>query len=655
VARSDPELTPHGADGDSITTAVLSALNHENRQVRSRVIEEASRAADPDLLVRAVADHHDAIRRNAAMDALVRAGRRSVPALVRALDHDDGEVVMFAAGLLGRTRDREAIPHLLRLLDYEDVNIVQAAVESLGYLRACAAVDHLIGLLERDPWVRLGAIHALGEIGHERAVDALASALADADAWDIAVTALGKVRSPRAVEHLAEALWTSALTPELPVVVRALADALRRLPAPEPLRQVPSFARLAGGEARVLHERLAGLLDEIGEHDGPDRLELADAAVLLVRMLRLTPLYPAVVRCGRSAALRPAVQFCALGVGSEIAAALGLVLDDADEELRAFACRCAGALRLADLGGPLVERLRDGEPAVRAAAVQALARIGAPTAVGALAERLLDGSPIVRSAAQAGLGMLDPAAASAALLSLPHRDPSIVMAMLRLSRANPSAGQLPFLLDCLQHGEVEIRRLAVEALGEHPELAVVELLEPALDDVADEVRRAAIEVFGRRRTVRVRDLLLARLPRETVWLSLLLETLVGIEGANIAAILLDRYHQASGPARLPLLEALAELREPAAEPLAAEMLAHADAEIRRAAVRTMARFGSELAARYILAAATDPAWQVRATVAEVLGDLDHPGAAGELERLSLDEHAFVATTARHCLEVEHGA
>lgn len=652
MTRSSPAAT---ADGDSIAAAILNALNHSDRQLRAEVIEEASRAADPDVLVRAVGDHADAIRRNAAMEALVRGGRRSVPALVRALDDRDPEVVMFAAGLLGRTRDREAIPHLLRLLSYEDVNIVQAAVESLGYLRATAAVAPLVDLLERDPWVRLGAIHALGEIGDARAVDPLGSALSDLDAWDFAVAALGKLRSVRAIEHLAGALWNSVDRPEFEIALRALADALHRQPSPEPLRSLEAWSRLASSDARRLHDRLGALLDGIVGDGTGEQGELAVAAAVMVRMLRLRSAYPALIRCGRSNALRFSVQFCTLALGPEVEGALAGGLADPDPEVRVFACRCAGALRLRSLTPSLIERLADPHDGVRHGAVHALARVGTVEAVAPIADCLLDESPEVRSAAQVALGVVDPSAASEALLTFPRREPAVVAAMLRVMRSSPHPDQLPFVLDCLRSDDADVRKLAVDALAEQPEIDVTELLEPVLHDEALEVRAAAIRALGRRRTARARELLVGRLVDDAPSVPLIVEMLVAMEGAGIGARLLQQCQAATGTARLSLLQALSELREPAAAPLATELLADADPEVRRAAVRAIARFRTDVAERYVLAAATDPAWQVRATVAEVLGDLAHAGARDELERLCLDEHPFVATTARHRLEALHDA
>jgi HEAT repeat protein len=635
-------------DGDSIASAVLNALDAlaaPDRWARERSIEEAAQTADPDRLVEAVADQHDAVRRNAAMDALVKGGKRSVPSLVRALDDPDPELVMFAASLLGRTRDRAAIPHLVRLLGYQDTNIVAAAIESLGFLRANVAVEPLVRLLDGDPWLRFGAIHALGEIGDARAVDPLAAALGDQLCWELAVTALGKIRSPHAIEHLAGAVWSTAATPELPIAVRGLGAALRRQPAPDPLAKLPSWTRLASREAAPLHEQLGRFLDA-----GVADREVAEAAAMVVRMLRIEALYPPLVRAGRSSELRAAAQIATLALGPGAAAAIAAGLRDADAGVREFACRCAGALRADELAPAVVERIEDPSEQVREAAVRALAQLRSRTATGPLAARLLDPSPAVRAAAQDALGACDPAAASEALLAFPDRNPSVAIAMLRVMRRAPHADQLPFLLDCLHHDDAEIRALAIEALAEQQELELIDLLEPMLDDPDDDVRAAALRAIGRRRTARVKEILFDRLCKDEVCAPIVLELLVAIEGAAIGSRLLELYPSVAPPARLLVLDALASLKEPAAEPLIIALIADPDPDVRRRAVRAAARFDDPVALRHVIAAGTDPAWEVRATVAEILAEVDHPDAIEELERLALDDHSFVATTARHRLE-----
>jgi HEAT repeat protein len=649
VTHSDPRARQ--ADGDDIASAILNALNQPDRHQRVKVIGAASRAADPDDLVRAVGDHVDHIRRNAAMDALAKGGARSVPALVRALEDPDPEVVMFAAGVLGKTRTREAVPHLVRLLGYEDVNIVQTAAESLGHLRAAIAVEPLVALLADDPWVRYAAIHALGEIGDPRAADPLAEMLADPDAWDSAVAALGKVRSLRAIEHLAAALLSSSDDGAFESPLRALGDALRRHPTPDPLRGLAAWKRLAGADQ--LRPRLANVLERPTR--GPDDVDAAEAAATLIRLLELQPLYGALVAAAREPQLRSSLEFQVLGIGAPVEPALSLGLADASPSVRAFACECAGALRLDALTPRLIDRLADDADDVRARAIQAVAQLRASSAVAALTERLLDPAPAVRAAAQQAITSFDPEDISDALLSVPRREPEVVIAMLRVMRAGPHPNHLPFLVDCLASPEVSIRALAIEALAEQPDVDVIELLEPTFADPSPEIRRAAIAVVGRRRTARASALVLRHLTRPGAEVALLVDALVAIDGAAAAPRLLDAYRAHPDARFLPVLHALARLGEPAAQPCIVALLGHADVEVRRAAVEDLARFDGPVARRHLLAAASDPAWQVRAEVAEALGaHLGDPDVRAEVERLCLDEHPVVATTSRHHLEIVDG-
>ena len=152
------------SQGQSLNEAVLLALNDLDRSQREQAIERAAETVDPEQLVGLIATE-DVLRRNAALEALTRGGRRSVPALVRALDDPDPEVVMFAASTLGKTLDPSAIPPLAKVLRHSDVNVCQAAIESLGALRAVSTLSTLGELLGRDGWLRFSVVHTLGEIG----------------------------------------------------------------------------------------------------------------------------------------------------------------------------------------------------------------------------------------------------------------------------------------------------------------------------------------------------------------------------------------------------------------------------------------------------------------------------------------------------------
>ena len=111
--------SPHpGQSGDSLTSALLAALDANERPAREQAIKQAAADADPDDLISMMGDGDHSLRRNAAMEALTRGGSRSIPALLRALRSDDPELIMFAANVLGRTRDPAAVPHLVALLEH---------------------------------------------------------------------------------------------------------------------------------------------------------------------------------------------------------------------------------------------------------------------------------------------------------------------------------------------------------------------------------------------------------------------------------------------------------------------------------------------------------------------------------------------------------
>lgn len=649
MARSP--TTPPAFRGDDIATALLNALGDSDRDARTRSIERAADEVDPDELVGAIADPVNAVRRNAAMDALARGGRRSVPSLVRVLDSSDDELVMFSANTLARSRDRSVIPHLMRLLDHRDPNVVQTAIDGLGFLRARAAVTPLVDLLQREPWVRVGAAQALGEIGDVRAVEPLARLLYDEDTWMIAAEALGKLRSLRAIAYLSDALFRASDL-DFDVPLRALARALCRSTDPTLLTEVDPWVRLKRREARSIHTRLATALAQLGASS--DAIEIAEAAAILIHALGIDALYPALLRSARQPAMTASAQLWTLANGAEAASAIVECLVDPAPEVRALACRCAGALHLRSVTSRLVAALGDREAAVRAAAAAALAQVSAHHAATAIAELLLDPDEEVSAAAGRALHGLDPAAASAALLALPRDNPKVIGAMLRTMGARPHANQLSFILDALDHADAAVRRLAVEALTAQRSIEPIDALLARLRDADPEVRRAAIRALAVSRSGRARDALLTQLAHDVECCADLVEGLLTAEGESIVAHLVDLFRPESGARRAGLVETLGARGGAAVEPMVLDLVTSREVAERRVAVRALGLAPSPAMRRILLDSATDSAWEVRLDVAEQLGRSADEGLLQELERLSLDEHPLVARVARHQLERVRG-
>ena len=94
---------------------------------------------------------------------------------------------------------------LRRALRHRDRRVRREAAEALRYEGPEAAPDLILALRDEDPWVRVAAAGALGELRVSEAVPALIKALEDRE-WPVradAALALGRIRDPEAVPALA--------------------------------------------------------------------------------------------------------------------------------------------------------------------------------------------------------------------------------------------------------------------------------------------------------------------------------------------------------------------------------------------------------------------------------------------------------------------
>lgn len=401
-------------EGPGREAAILAALEDETPAVRERAIRMATRYIEPEVLGELVADEANAIRRNAAIAALERQGPYAVRHLQTMLGRSQLDVVMFALQVLARIGDPTAVPSVLPLVRHPDLNIAQSAIEALGQLRNIEAVPALLELLEGELWLQLAAIHALGEIGDPRAVGPLIALVPDSVVADPAVRALQRIAAPESLE---------LLLPRLPQVQeRSLRDLLLLTigvvidlhPDPVPVAlQYSAELELepSGGVLDYLREILGaerfGGAPEEGDQQDPDAIKdatsLLRAATALAVTAGLRSLFPLVLtriatdegaawgegifrRCSDAVtpALRellrhtdPRVRRGALLVGTFETEDLPPVLqhlEDADELVRAAACRAMGLIGEAEVVPLLVKRLREGEPAEQATAVSALSQ-----------------------------------------------------------------------------------------------------------------------------------------------------------------------------------------------------------------------------------------------------------------------------------------
>jgi len=634
---------------ESLTASLLEALGATDRQERARAIAGAAEMVDPDLLIEAVADQADSRRRNAAMDALATGGARSVPALIRGLRHTDWEVVMFSAGVLARTGSPAAIPHLVSLLDHQDINVVQQVIDGLSQIRSTLAVDALMKVLDRDPWLRFAAVHALGEIGDQRAVPALAPLVDDDSVRGAVIRAMGKIGSAEALALLFRLVRESQDTQTFAECLRAIGEALEFQPNQEALQNITDWTELASPSSAVLHQRLEQVLvSEPGaDGEGP---EARQSAAMIVKALKLRPLYTALVLAGRDPTLREVLEFSAVSIGEEIVPVLQDGMTSPNAAVRMLACECLGALGHLP-AAPLIEAmLADPIREVRASAINALMRLGCDSAIPAMRACLTDAETMVREAAVAAFCRMDVDTVAHTLLGLVE-DPAFPRrTALTIARANPHAAYLDFILACLSDSAPGSRRAAVEALSRQRTVDQVGTLEPLLRDEDAEVRRSVVTILGGLRSRRVRQLLINQAETDADTLVDSVQALGKLADTTVVPFLTAIFDREGPAAKLAVIEALKEIRDPAAETFLARQLGSPDAALRRAVVLALGATRSPNAIRQLAPVARDADEAVRMAVVTVLASAGSPLAEDPLTRLAHDASRTIATLARQALE-----
>ncbi len=629
----------------SLNEAILLAIADMDRADRERAIDRAAEAADPDQLVRLISTE-DAVRRNAALEALGKGGRRSVPALVRALRDPDPEVVMFAAGALGKTRDPAAIPHLAAALKHSDLNVCQAAIESLGELRAVSTLGALGELLRGHSWLRFAVVHTLGEIGDRSSIGTLIDLLRDEQLRHASVAALGKIGGVDVIGALVRELDASHPLAEFTLSLQALGTALVQLPDPAVLQKSAAWKAFAAEADTKVAPRLKQiLLVDLKEWDSVEERINKEAAIDLVRCLRLESCYAEMIGAAADERLCEALLFAAAEIGVKLQPYLTSALSHKDGNVRRFACRAIAAGSFESGAAAVVSLLTDPEEMIRAAAVGVLGRLHHTDGLPAMVARLNDESKMVRAALIQALSRMDARLVTIALLRNPQALAERHLIALSIMRNNPHPLQRGFVETSLGHADENVRRAAVAAFAAQGS-DLVELLEPMLSDRSADVRRSAVAAISQRPSERTHQLLLGLLERDPDARADVIRALGRIGDSRVVPKLIAIFDSCTTEEQVHAIDALEAIEPPGIEPFLARQLANKDPSVRRHAVRALVRIGTTSALRRIVIALRDDNPRVRMTVSKALASCPHPIARNTLERLSLDAVESVAAFAR---------
>ncbi len=289
-----------------------------------------------------------------------------------------------------RSTDTRDLPELLAALQSSDWVVRNRAAGELRYKGDSSAVEPLLACLARNEDDRDVIMGALGMIGDERAIDALAKYCAYPGTAYIAASALSAIDSPRAVPPLVAGLRSPV------AVIRsssaaALGNRQERVAAPE-------IARLLFDNDAHVREVSVRALAEIGYRKaGRDLIPLLqDEAFTVV--------------CETMRALSRLRVYSA-------APDLLRILANGDPEEQFWAALALGHLRERQAIVPLKALLSSSKDDnwARHAAAEALGRIGDLSAYDLLLDALHHPDVVTRISAADGLGYLGHAAAIPAL------------------------------------------------------------------------------------------------------------------------------------------------------------------------------------------------------------------------------------------------
>jgi len=550
--------------------------------------------------------------------------------LVTALGDPDWQVRRQAVEGILRRLTEDAVPRLIRAVKErrQEVAVLNSLLSVL-ILTNLDIVETLVPLLsDPDPDVRIYTALTLGLHGDRRAAPALVRALDDPDpnVQYHAIEGLGRLRAPEAIERLVEIACSGDFFLGFPAL-----DALRKIGDPsaaprllpllrDELLRRPAIDALGElGDERVAEP----LIEQLEEEDAP-----AEAvATALVRLaFRLEP-----ARAFTEPRMEEKVRTRLTERGRRrLIEALGR----AKEEQLSALIRMLGWTRQPDALRALLGMLH--RPQARDLVVEILSQEGKPVLSDILAALDSEEPEIVEAIVRI-LGELGAPEAVRPLVDLLEREPELAPEIAgALGKISDPAAEEP-LLKLAGSEEPAARRAAVIALSGLQAADLPErLLKELFPSANPRARQSAAELAALLELEACREAILrqgrdADVPARCAAIEAL--PMVRISSEQALPLLKEAAEDRDPNVRKSAVRALARFQSPEVEPILIAALRDEHPWVRHFAARSLGIQGRPQAFEALLRAAeTDPAPFVRAEAMEALGALDGAEAVQALSR-----------------------
>lgn len=621
-------------------------------------------------LIASLADGENPGRRNAAVEALIRIGRRMVAALLEASTSPDVDVRKLVVDALAGIGSERATSRLATLLGDPDANVRSAAADALAALGGEEAQHALRATAMREDeetLVRFAALRGLARLEAPLRAADLASAISDPMLRPVAFGVLGRVVDAESEEVLLKGLESGSRATR-----EAAIEALLRVAA----LADPDEAERVCARLRSCAETATGAVQDaivrLGEADLATRILIAHFLGIVAAPAAALPLLCA-ARDDEALAEVALGALDALGVAGE--EQIDAAWTTLDGDLQLLACQVLGRGRGERGGARLALALDDADPTLRAAAALALASRGDTRAAPALVRRLQIASDDLDADAEQERGALidalvrittalpdaDARRAVTELLanSFAGASESVRLAIARVLGSAGAADHGSLMALLVQDPSPVVRRAAVGALAGLRGEPRRDALRLALADEAASVRIAAAAALGAsgdahalgdlERLLADEDAgVRAAAVRAIGELALVVGADSGWEriGALLGTALADR-----GPVALAAVEVFERVAPALPIEPVCEVLGHEDPEVVQGALACIRRHGRESELTAILPLLSHPHWAVRAGAIEAIAERRFRVAVpAVLRRLDGEEDEFVRDTLLRALE-----
>ena len=625
---------------------LVERLGDSSWRVRKAAIDRL--AASPESseatrrLVAALGDGDSTNRRNAALETLIRCGRKAVRSLVEASHDRDVDVRKQVVDALGGIGDESATDRLTEMLDDPDPNVRGAAADALGTIGSPGSVPSLLAVANRDreDLVRLSALSALARMEASLAASDVPDPFGAPMLRPAACALLGHSDDPEAFERLLKGAADGSRRCREAAFEALLRWVARSDPA-ETARRIDRIREAVASAPQILPDAL----ERLSSGDLRTRLTLVQFLGLLRRPESVIP----ILLAGDDEALAEVALSTLEGFGSVAAGILEAAWESFQANSRRLACDLMGRIGGDAAQARLITALLDPDPELRTAAARSLGRRGCASALPALVRRL-------EAAVREGEEEAEEAEAVA--------DALVAIASAKDASESGVVERTIELLSCRREGAEERFRLAAARImgriGRPEDAATIGFL---MSDASAPVRRAALEALARLTPGEVPEPLRMALADEDPLVRITaasalgscedphfvedLASLGGDEDARVRAAAMRALGRGAaafrkrdpespavsralsilsealgdeGPVAMASLEALAALGGPEAARLATRMLGEHDPELVKVAVGCIRTHGNGEALQELLPLISHPHWLVRAEVIQTLGD-----------------------------------